>query len=572
MRFFIPEWDDRVDPGYDFLTDTHSAAHNSNPLKNDFYMWDIFGIDHVPFDGVLVSIATIQQNRKKYESILKTGIHHFLRLPYDFEIIADCGAFSYIDETIPPYKTSEVLKLYSELGFNYGVSVDHLVVPMYKDQNQERIKITYSNGVEAFNEWKKHYKDDFQLIVAVQGAEVFDYIDMFEKYYLRGIRHFAFGSLVRAPTFFIVKLIDALIQNIKTTKKSPDFIHFFGVARCALFPKFKELEELGIKISFDSASYLRKAWLTSPSTQFNYIDQSWDGYTAIRIPQKLSPIKESFFQNPEEYQHLALDCLKKIREYDKNKITLEEVMENLKLFTEKIQEDPKLLEYYQRTLKSKAWKQCPCPICKNIGVDVAIFRGNNRNRRRGFHNLFAFHKLLKDEATWEWWRTKEILKRMKNRERTSLEFLKDKKKVLILTSCTKNKLGYDDSQRSEAKEMYQGTLFKKVKIYAEAMNFDYRIISAEYGLLFPTDQINGYNKRLKTTADVNNIRLNVEEKLIDQIAPYDTIVVIAGEKYREVLLNLFSDERFVFLKTRGIGDMIKIVSDAIPKNRNLSEF
>jgi hypothetical protein len=572
MRFFIPEWDDRVDPGYDFLTDSHSATHNSNPLKNDYYMWDIFGIDKVPFDGVLVSIATIQQNSKKYQSILETGIHQFLRLPHNFEIIADCGAFSYIDTIVPPYKTSEVLKLYSELGFNYGVSVDHLVVPMYKDQNQKRIKITYDNGVDAYNEWRKNYKSDFQLIVAVQGAEVSDYLDMFEKYYLRGIRHFAFGSLVRAPTFFIIQLIDTLIQNIKSTKKSPELIHLFGIARCALFPKFKELEELGIQVSFDSASYLRKAWLTSPSTQFNYIDQSWEGYAAIRIPQKLSQDKEDLFQISQEYLNLAQECLEKLRKYDNNNITLDEVMSNLKVYNEKTHEDPKLLSYYQRTLKLKAWKHCDCPICKEIGVDVAIFRGNNRNRRRGFHNLFVFHKLLKDETTWQWWKTKEISKRLKNRERTSLEFLKGKKNVLILTSCTKNKLGYDDSQRSEAREMYQGTLFKKVKTYAEAMNFEYRIISAEYGLLLPTDHINGYNKRLKTTADVDNIRLDVEEKLIDQIAPYDTIVVIAGEKYRQVLLNLFSDERFVFLKTRGIGDMIKIVSDAIPKNKQLSEF
>jgi hypothetical protein len=71
---------------------------------------------------------------------------------------------------------------------------------------------------------------------------------------------------------------------------------------------------------------------------------------------------------------------------------------------------------------------------------------------------------------------------------------------------------------------------------------------------------------------VKEIQGGVEGKLLDQIAPYETIVVIAGEKYREVLLNLFSDERFVFLKARGIGDMIKIVSDAIPKNKPLSDF
>ena len=28
------------------------------------------------------------------------------------------------------------------------------------------------------------------------------------------------------------------------------------------------------------------------------------------------------------------------------------------------------------------------------GVEVAIFRGNNRNRRRGFHNTHVFYQLL----------------------------------------------------------------------------------------------------------------------------------------------------------------------------------
>ena len=31
--------------------------------------------------------------------------------------------------------------------------------------------------------------------------------------------------------------------------------------------------------------------------------------------------------------------------------------------------------------------------CKD-GIDVVIFRGNNRNRRRGFHNTYVFYQLL----------------------------------------------------------------------------------------------------------------------------------------------------------------------------------
>ena len=70
------------------------------------------------------------------------------------------------------------MKTYSDLGFNYGVSIDHLVVPAFKDQNKERMRITYENGVQAFKIWRQKYRRDYQIIVAVQGAEVADYIRM----------------------------------------------------------------------------------------------------------------------------------------------------------------------------------------------------------------------------------------------------------------------------------------------------------------------------------------------------------------------------------------------------------
>ena len=49
-----------------------------------------------------------------------------------------------------------------------------------------------------------------------------------------------------------------------------------------------------------------------------------------------------------------------------------------------------------RTLTDKPWKFCDCLICKEVGVEVIIFRGNNRNRRRGFHNLWVYKKHLKN--------------------------------------------------------------------------------------------------------------------------------------------------------------------------------
>jgi hypothetical protein len=46
---------------------------------------------------------------------------------------------------------------------------------------------------------------------------------------------------------------------------------------------------------------------------------------------------------------------------------------------------------YRRTLTDRPWRECSCPICQDIGIEVIIFRGNNRNRRRGFHNVKVFY-------------------------------------------------------------------------------------------------------------------------------------------------------------------------------------
>lgn len=568
MKYFIPEWDDRVDPDFDFIQDKHSDIHMVDPFSHDIYMWDIFGINNVPFDGLLVSIATLEGNTKKYRKIKELGIHEFFRLPDSFPIMADCGAFSYIDSNNPPYQTNDVLRLYSELGFQYGVSIDHLIVKQHIEQKNDRLKITYINGVEAYNEWKKKYKDDFQLIVAVQGETIPEYIEMFKNFSMRGITHFGFGGLVRSHTSFIISLIDAIIDSIQDMRNRPEHIHFFGVARCQLLQKYKELEDLGITVSVDSASYLRRAWLSSPTAQINYLSPDLSGYTAIRIP--ISQTK-SRINNNASYGEFSQKCLDALRQYDNGKISLESVIELLAQLNQNPNSDSKILDLYKRTLLDRPWEKCSCPICKELGIDVVIFRGNNRNRRRGFHNTYAFYQVLKDPSRWT-----VLCEDSPFPERAkainSLDMFRKGEKVLMMVGCTKKKLASSSSICAPANEMYQGTLFSKVKEYSELMGFPYLIISAKYGLLKPNDVICGYDQTLKNREDVENIRPDVEIALEPFIDKFDTICIVAGEQYRAVVRNMM-DERWCYLKTRGIGDMVSIVSRAIPgRDHTLDEY
>src|SRR5450756_2354194 len=51
-------------------------------------------------------------------------------------------------------------------------------------------------------------------------------------------------------------------------------------------------------------------------------------------------------------------------------------------------------EVYAEILRDRPWNRCPCEICKRLGIHVMLFRGAERNRRRGFHNLYVFfHRL-----------------------------------------------------------------------------------------------------------------------------------------------------------------------------------
>ena len=132
MLFFLPDWDDRVDPLYDFEKD--EPTQNRDPYEHDAYHYELYG--KLNCDGILVSKSVLEGNAPKKEKARQKGIHRYLRLPQNVPVFGDCGAFNYITEETPPYETDEILEYYGNLGFNYGVSVDHLIVPGILKKNR----------------------------------------------------------------------------------------------------------------------------------------------------------------------------------------------------------------------------------------------------------------------------------------------------------------------------------------------------------------------------------------------------------------------------------------------------
>lgn len=406
MQYFIPDWDDRVDPEYDFLTDTLTPERD--PYADDKYAHEIYSTPN--YDGILVSKVVLDANKKQRIHLNDVGIHKFLR--FTGPIMGDCGAFGYIKEEVPPYKTHEILDYYERLGFNFGVSIDHLIVGPFAEPGvrEKRYELTLINAQEFIEKhWYRGYR--FTPIGAVQGWSTETYAEAVKAVIGMGYNYVALGGLARAQSGEILEVLKAVHPHLTPQTR----LHLFGVARINTIPAFRHL---GVT-SCDSASVLRQAWL-DPLANYHTTDKM---YTAVRIPPvqgqglRIRRVIDAGVADQETLLKLETEAIIALRKFDAGDSSLEETLSKVLAYDELVElpRDGKVDPYaqakrrerhevlYRELLTDQPWKNCDCPICKTIGIEVVIFRNNNRNRRRGFHNTYVlykdFKKLLNELST-----------------------------------------------------------------------------------------------------------------------------------------------------------------------------
>ncbi len=384
LKYFIPEWDDLVDPDYDFQLDVHSGG--SSDWSNEVFAHQIYSVPQ--YDGILISKVVAEKNRRKKARVNGLGVHRYVRVPRAFPMMGDCGAFGYILDRIPPYSTAEMLEYYSRLDFDFGVSIDHLIVKATMPQKEERFRITIDNA-EAFIREHEKLGLGWVPVGAAQGWDPSSYAKAAQSLAKMGYRYIALGGLVRTPTPEVIRTIQAARDAV------PDSVefHVFGLARLAAV---RDFVRLGVR-SVDSASYLRRAWM---GTTGNYIALDGQRYGAIRIPRvgssfRAKRIIASGKVTLAKLTRLETECLAAVRNLDRGTGNIKSALDLVHEYDCLIDADrPDNRAVLRRTLEVAPWKSCPCSICRDYGVEVAIFRGNNRNRRRGFHNTFVFDSLL----------------------------------------------------------------------------------------------------------------------------------------------------------------------------------
>lgn len=401
MKFFFPDSHDLVDPSFDFATERRAQTRVRH--RDDQYAHEVF--DETPYSGILVSKAIVDGTEKgagKYTTaqrhrLLRLGVREFFRFgDRPLESIGDCGAFSYVKEKVPPYSVDDVLSFYLDCQFDYGVSVDHIILGYQPEESDS--DTSSSSSIAAFKERQditlalardflashRRQRLRFVPVGVAQGWSPKSYAASVRDLQKMGYQYIGIGGLVPLKTN---EILDCL-QKIATTRKAATQLHLFGVNRCE---QLGEFASYGVT-SFDSTSPLLQAF---KHDRENYYTPKYR-YSALRVPQiegnpKLGAQIRAGIVNQENGRRLEQACIKALVKFDSDGKKLESVLQLLREY-DLIHDGRKdRTADYRKTLEDRAWKRCKCTICKKLGIHVVIFRGAERNRRRGFHNLYVIY-------------------------------------------------------------------------------------------------------------------------------------------------------------------------------------
>ncbi len=403
MKFFFPDSQDQVAPGFDFVSEEHSPHRIRQ--RDDLYAHEV--LSYPPFDGILVSKAivdgtpnaagkyTLAQRNRLY----REGVRRFFRLDSvagpRLATLGDCGAFSYVREEVPPYSPDDVIDFYAECGFDLGVSVDHIILIFAGNDRagelgdlwQERQQVTLELAAK-FRAACQARRVRFEPVGVAQGWSPRSYLVAVAALQRMGYRRIALGGMVPLKTKEILQCLRAIDE----VRRPDTQLHLLGITRCDSLQAFTAH---GVA-SFDSTSAFRQAFKDDHDNYYSLAHN----YTAVRVPQvdgnpKLKAKIRAGRLRQGQAIHREQACLQLLRAYDAGATTIDRLLDALRAYDELLW-DGRLdrTDAYRQLLEDQPWKRCPCGICGAAGIDVAIFRGSERNKRRGFHNVFVFHQRL----------------------------------------------------------------------------------------------------------------------------------------------------------------------------------
>lgn len=385
--------------------------------RDDLYAHEVLSTRS--FDGLLVSKGIVDgfgETGSRYtmahrHRLLRTGVRSFFRLNEcswgSIPVMGDCGAFTYVREEHPPYTVDEVIEFYLDCGFDQGISVDHVIFqydPTWEEEETtprevyNRQQITLDLADEFLRRCKRE-RVPFEPLGVAQGWGPRSYTHAVEALQRMGFKYIAMGGMVPLKTRDILNSLEA----IAAVRKPSTRLHLLGISRTE---HIRDFAKLGV-YSFDSTSPLRQAFKDEKDNYYT-LERT---YPAIRIPQvegnaKLQKLISSGRVSQEKARTMERACLEAMRKFEQGLATVDEVVERLSAYEhlcaekapEKGQRKKAYADVYREVLEARPWRVCPCDVCRALGHHVILFRGAERNRRRGFHNINVFYRRLQNEV------------------------------------------------------------------------------------------------------------------------------------------------------------------------------
>jgi hypothetical protein len=409
MKYFLPDSQDLVDPSFDFETERRSVTRLRQ--RDDQYAHELFS--QRMLDGILVSKGIVDGfggTSSRYtiaqrQRLLRVGAREFFRLektPWaPIALMGDCGAFTYVREPAPPYTIEDVSAFYVDCGFDYGISVDHVILEYNAAWDEspndvpasvaERQAITIDLARKFFL-FHHRARLPFELLGVAQGWSPKSYAQSVRELQKIGFRYIAVGGMVPLKTHEIT----ASLQAVARVRRNDTKFHLLGITRTE---SLLEFASLGV-ISFDSTSPLRQAFKDATDNYYSMDSE----FTAIRIPQiegnaTLQKLISSGQIEQDKARRLERAALVAMKRFDAGEIKAALVLDALEEYEAYYaSRGASHRDQYAATLDARPWKSCVCDVCTTLGHHVILFRGAERNRRRGLHNTWTFYRRVQRQT------------------------------------------------------------------------------------------------------------------------------------------------------------------------------
>jgi hypothetical protein len=401
MDFYFPDSQDQIDPAFDFIGEERSPFRVRQ--RDDRYAHEIH--KKPAYTGILVSKAIVdgiggagRYTTAQRHRLYRLGVRGFFRLDDcvgpPLKTMGDCGAFSYATHLEPPFAPDEVIDFYERCGFDQGIAIDHVIFG-YREQSDvdgdvqeqwvERQELNVRLAEAFLDRWRAR-ECAFVPVGVAHGWSPRSYAESVARLQDLGYQRIALGGMVPLKTMQIINCLDVISEILDPGVA----LHLLGVTRTETVTAFASY---GVT-SFDSTSPFRQAFKDDKDNYY------WKGrtYTALRVPQvegnaKLSASIRAGHIDQAQARRLEQAALETIRAYDRGDASIMDALAALRAYDE-LQGRKDLSARYRETLEDRPWSRCRCGVCASAGVEVIIFRGTERNKRRGFHNLFVFNQRL----------------------------------------------------------------------------------------------------------------------------------------------------------------------------------